>query len=79
MPFYDFFDFFDNMYVAKKKIPKIIKIIKYLHFEGAWQHEDKVLLKQVDVLTLHHGRMTTGRRSSPVPQVWEIKLMYSML
>ena len=30
---------------------------------------DKVLLRDVEVLTLYHGRYTTGRRSSRVPQV----------
>jgi len=29
----------------------------------------KVKLKDVEVLTLHQGRMTAGRRSSPVPQL----------
>ncbi|KAG0054608.1 Store-operated calcium entry-associated regulatory factor [Gryganskiella cystojenkinii] len=29
----------------------------------------KVLLRDVQTLTLHRGRMTTGRRSSPVPQL----------
>ncbi|KAG0374644.1 hypothetical protein BGX24_010150, partial [Mortierella sp. AD032] len=29
----------------------------------------KVLLRDVQTLTLHQGRMTTGRRESPVPQV----------
>ena len=29
----------------------------------------KVLLRDVQVLTLHDGKMTTGRRSSPVPQL----------
>lgn len=29
----------------------------------------KVLLRDVQVLTLRHGQMTTGRRSSPVPQL----------
>ncbi|GJJ71156.1 hypothetical protein EMPS_03506 [Entomortierella parvispora] len=29
----------------------------------------KVLLRDVQTLTLHKGRMTTGRRSSPVPQL----------
>ena len=29
----------------------------------------KVLLKDVRTLTLHRGKMTTGRRSSPVPQM----------
>ena len=35
---------------------------------GAWA-SDKVLLRDVEVLTLYHGRYTTGRRSSRVPQV----------
>ena len=34
-----------------------------------WKSDDKVLLKDVNVLTLHDGRMTTGKRSQPVPQV----------
>lgn len=29
----------------------------------------KTKLKDIDVLTLHQGRMTNGRRSSPVPQL----------
>ncbi|KAG0311895.1 hypothetical protein BGZ99_009845 [Dissophora globulifera] len=29
----------------------------------------KVLLKEVQTLTLHRGKMTTGRRADPVPQV----------
>ncbi|KAF9924405.1 hypothetical protein FBU30_005630 [Linnemannia zychae] len=29
----------------------------------------KVLLKDIQTLTLHQGRMTTGRRTSPVPQL----------
>ncbi|CAL8078822.1 unnamed protein product [Orchesella dallaii] len=35
----------------------------------AWGGQDKVKLKDVEVLTLHTGAMTTGRRSSPVPQL----------
>merc|ERR1739838_742788 len=36
----------------------------------AWnQKHEKVKLKDVQGLTLQHGRMTTGRRSSPVPQL----------
>jgi len=31
--------------------------------------KDKVKLKDIDVITLHSGSMTTGRRSSPVPQL----------
>lgn len=30
---------------------------------------EKVRLEDVKVLTLKHGQMTTGRRSSPVPQL----------
>ena len=29
----------------------------------------KVKLKDVDVLTLYQGKMTNGRRSSPIPQL----------
>eukprot|EP01112_Ceratiomyxa_fruticulosa_P018363 TRINITY_DN5855_c0_g1_i1.p1 TRINITY_DN5855_c0_g1~~TRINITY_DN5855_c0_g1_i1.p1 ORF type:complete len:293 (-),score=41.55 TRINITY_DN5855_c0_g1_i1:245-1123(-) len=38
---------------------------------GYWDsHSDeKVLLKDVQVLTLYRGKMTTGSRSSPVPQL----------
>jgi len=39
-----------------------------LTVDCAWS-SDKVLLRDVDVLTLHQGRYTTGRRSSRVPQV----------
>ena len=31
--------------------------------------EKKIKLKDVNVLTLHAGQMTSGRRSSPVPQL----------
>lgn len=36
---------------------------------GFGSDRDKILLKDIEVLTLRHGQMTTGRRSSPVPQV----------
>ena len=36
---------------------------------GFFWNKDKVLLKDVDVLILHAGRMTTGRRKPPVPQL----------
>ena len=39
---------------------------------GGWSSGNdpgKVKLKDVGVLTLRHGKMTTGRRSSPVPQL----------
>ncbi|XP_059160993.1 store-operated calcium entry-associated regulatory factor-like [Physella acuta] len=34
-----------------------------------YQHSEKILLSDVKVLTLHQGRMTNSRRSSPVPQL----------
>ena len=30
---------------------------------------DRVLIKEVTALTLNSGQLTTGRRSSPVPQL----------
>ena len=36
---------------------------------GSSSNKDKVLLKEVTALTLEQGKMTTGRRSSPVQQV----------
>ncbi|CAL4157637.1 unnamed protein product, partial [Meganyctiphanes norvegica] len=35
----------------------------------AWGGSDKVLLKDIDVLTLYNGKMTKGSRSSPVLQL----------
>lgn len=40
------------------------------------QMYQKVKLKNVDVLTLNQGRMTNGRRSSPVPQLQVISESY---
>lgn len=37
--------------------------------EAQWQQSDRVLLQDVKAITLHQGRMTNGRRSSPVPQL----------
>lgn len=34
-----------------------------------WGSNNKVLLRDVTAITLHKGQMTTGRRSSPVPQL----------
>ena len=39
------------------------------------QMYQKTKLKNVDVLTLHQGRMTNGRRSAPVPQL-QVELYY---
>ena len=36
---------------------------------GSSNDPGKVLLRDVQVLTLKSGQMTTGRRSSPVPQL----------
>ena len=39
-------------------------------FGGGWSNDPgKVLLQDVKVLTLKDGKMTTGRRSSPVSQL----------
>ncbi|KND02237.1 uncharacterized protein SPPG_02718 [Spizellomyces punctatus DAOM BR117] len=35
----------------------------------AQRNRDKVLLREVQVLTLYKGQYTTGRRSNPVPQI----------
>jgi len=35
---------------------------------GVMASSDRVLLSDVTSVTLHHGGMTTGRRSSPIPQ-----------
>ena len=40
-----------------------------VHFISGWGSNEKVRLRDVDVITLHQGRMTSGRRSSPVPQL----------
>ncbi|CAI8028369.1 Store-operated calcium entry-associated regulatory factor [Geodia barretti] len=40
-----------------------------VHAWGSSSNKDKVLLKEVTALTLEQGKMTTGRRSSPVQQV----------
>jgi len=36
---------------------------------GSNEKQQRVRLQDVQVLTLHQGKMTTGRRSSPVPQL----------
>lgn len=42
----------------------------YVHVTaGLFGKSDKVRLEDVQTLTLYDGRMTTGRRSSPVPQM----------
>ena len=40
-----------------------------LSSEVSAQMFKKVKLKDVDVLTLYQGKMTNGRRSSPIPQL----------
>ena len=50
----------------------LVALIRPYGVEGKWgSNEDpgKVLLRDVQVLTLKNGKMTTGRRSSPVPQL----------
>ena len=36
---------------------------------GSSGNKDRILLREVTALTLEQGKMTTGRRSSPVQQV----------
>ena len=42
------------------------------------RYSDKVLLRDIEVLTLHDGQYTTGRRSSRVPQVKEKVILIFM-
>ena len=42
------------------------------------QNFQKAKLKDIDVLTLHQGRMTSGRRSCPIPQL-ELKFFARIL
>ena len=51
---------------------KVFIFVLTLNLSNAgWGSSDpgKVLLRDVQVLTLKSGQMTTGRRSSPVPQL----------
>ena len=34
-----------------------------------WGRNDKIRLTDVSVVTLHYGKMTNSRRTSPVPQL----------
>lgn len=43
-------------------------LIAISHYSAAWGKE-KVKLTDISTLTLYQGKMTTGRRSSPVPQL----------
>ncbi len=38
----------------------------------AQQYTDKILLQDIQTLTLHKDQMTTGRRTAPIPQVTNI-------
>lgn len=46
-----------------------IIILLNINLTIAWGGNEKVLLKDIDVLTLYNGKMTKGSRSSPVPQL----------
>lgn len=52
-------------------VVSIILFILFVSSEAEWgtPERKKVKLKDVDVLTLYYGKMTNGRRSSPVPQL----------
>ena len=47
----------------------MIKEVLTIALLGLADAQKSVKLKNVDVLTLYAGRMTTGRRSAPVPQL----------
>jgi len=55
------------------KYSVIILLCFYASFAFGWgtssNEKNRVRLQDVQVLTLHQGKMTTGRRSSPVPQL----------
>ncbi|EDV22306.1 expressed hypothetical protein [Trichoplax adhaerens] len=46
----------------------IILLLNSVHLIQGYSR-DRVLLRDVEAITLHSGRMTTGRRSSPIPQI----------
>jgi hypothetical protein len=60
-------DFF-HLRTKTHPLPSSIWLAPTQDFFGTTKHE-KVLMKDVTALTLRKGEMTTGRRSSPVPQV----------
>eukprot|EP00039_Didymoeca_costata_P008607 m.114119 g.114119 ORF g.114119 m.114119 type:complete len:323 (-) comp14153_c0_seq5:3771-4739(-) len=45
-----------------------ILVVLLTCYSSQAQKHKKILLQDIDVLTLRHGKMTSGRRSSPVPQ-----------
>lgn len=51
----------------KSVIVPIVFIL--LQITSAWKSKDKILLTDLKVITLHSGRMTNARRSSPVPHL----------
>ena len=51
------------------KYQNAILLSGLLSGEVSAQMFKKVKLKDVDVLTLYQGKMTNGRRSSPIPQL----------
>ncbi|KAB7508000.1 Store-operated calcium entry-associated regulatory factor [Armadillidium nasatum] len=59
------------MYLFKELLILIFSCTFILSCEAAWgmKEEKKIKLKDIEVLTLYHGKMTAGRRSSPVPQL----------
>jgi len=53
-----------------KNFVKLFLLFTLLTLTFGWGNtHKKIKLKDVQVLTLHHGQMTTGRRTSPVPQL----------
>jgi len=59
----------DKYKKEKKENENMIKEVLTIVLLGFADAQKSVKLKNVDVLTLYAGRMTTGRRSAPVPQL----------
>ena len=51
------------------KYAKMIIAMCFIVLASSTAAHEKVLIKEVTSLLLHRGKMTTGRRSAPVPQI----------
>ncbi|KAI9653351.1 MAG: hypothetical protein M1831_006056 [Alyxoria varia] len=60
---------FDSPSLLLTLIPSMLLLTSPVSGREYTKEKDAVLLKDVKVLTLHNGRMTTGRRVSSIPQV----------
>ncbi|XP_043915634.1 store-operated calcium entry-associated regulatory factor [Protopterus annectens] len=73
----------DSCYVFKKTIFTLVQAVTMERNVGllsaflllslstvqGWNNEDKVLLKDIQAITLHRNRYTNARRASPIPQL----------